>query len=67
MELNVVVREYEDGPSLTATWTWATGLFEQDRIADLARTWFEALEALADHTDNPDAGGYTPRTCWAPG
>ncbi|MFE7404308.1 AMP-binding protein, partial [Streptomyces sp. NPDC057557] len=60
VELNVVVREYEDGPSLTATWTWATGLFEQGRIADLARTWIEALEALADHADNPDAGGHTP-------
>ncbi|MFF2014300.1 amino acid adenylation domain-containing protein, partial [Streptomyces sp. NPDC058195] len=60
VELNVVVREYEDGPSLTATWTWATGLFEQDRIADLAHTWIAALEALADHADNPDAGGHTP-------
>ncbi|WP_338714886.1 amino acid adenylation domain-containing protein [Streptomyces acidiscabies] len=60
LELNVVVREYDDGPSLTATWTWATGLFDQDRIDTLARTWAEALEALADHADNPDAGGHTP-------
>ncbi|MFD5430043.1 amino acid adenylation domain-containing protein, partial [Streptomyces sp. NPDC127084] len=60
VELNVVVREYEDGPSLTATWTWATGLFDQDRIAELAHTWVEALEALADHADTPDAGGHTP-------
>ncbi|WP_416969940.1 non-ribosomal peptide synthase/polyketide synthase [Streptomyces sp. 4F14] len=60
LELNVVVREDDDGPSLTATWTWATGLFDQDRIAALAHTWAEALEALADHADNPDAGGHTP-------
>ncbi|QZZ33062.1 amino acid adenylation domain-containing protein [Streptomyces sp. ST1015] len=60
LELNVVVREYDDGPSLTATWTWATGLFDQDRIAGLAHTWAEALEALADHADHPDAGGHTP-------
>ncbi|MFD7507645.1 amino acid adenylation domain-containing protein, partial [Streptomyces sp. NPDC059850] len=60
VELNVLVREYEDGPALTATWTWATGLFEPDRIADLAHGWFAALQALADHADNPDAGGRTP-------
>ncbi|MCX4692919.1 non-ribosomal peptide synthase/polyketide synthase [Streptomyces sp. NBC_01408] len=60
VELNIVVREYEDRPALTAVWTWATDLFAPDWIPDLARTWCEALEAFTEHTDAPDAGGLTP-------
>ncbi|WP_256995259.1 MULTISPECIES: non-ribosomal peptide synthetase [unclassified Streptomyces] len=60
VELNTMVREDDTGTHLVAIWTWADGLFEQHRMEELARTWFDVLGALADHTAAPDAGGRTP-------
>lgn len=60
VELNTMVREDDTGTRLVAVWTWADGLFAQHRMEELARTWFDALRALADHAAAPDAGGRTP-------
>ncbi|HEY0699543.1 MAG TPA: condensation domain-containing protein, partial [Micromonospora sp.] len=60
LELNVVARESADGPRLEATFIWPDGLFDADDVADLAQSWFDALEGLVLHAEAPDAGGYTP-------
>ncbi|UNT00820.1 amino acid adenylation domain-containing protein [Streptomyces tubbatahanensis] len=60
IDLNIMVREDDSGPHLVAVWTWASGLFARHRMEELARAWFTALEALADHAAAPDAGGRTP-------
>ncbi|MET9551181.1 amino acid adenylation domain-containing protein [Streptomyces sp. NPDC006627] len=60
VELNTMVREDDTGTHLVAVWTWADELFEQHRMEELARTWFDVLGALADHAAAPDAGGRTP-------
>ncbi|MET8014848.1 amino acid adenylation domain-containing protein [Streptomyces sp. NPDC005271] len=60
LELNAAARDTPRGPELAAVWTWAGGLLAEDEIRDLARLWFQALEALAGHAQNPDAGGLTP-------
>ncbi|MFF9785277.1 amino acid adenylation domain-containing protein [Streptomyces nigrescens] len=60
LELNAATRETPDGPQLAAVWTWAAELLTEDGVRDLASCWFRALEALAEHAQNPDAGGLTP-------
>ncbi|XVQ08589.1 amino acid adenylation domain-containing protein [Spirillospora sp. CA-255316] len=53
------------GPELTATWTWAGGLFDAARVQDLADRWCEALRGLVAHVvdgreDGGPVGGFTP-------
>ncbi|MFI6099300.1 amino acid adenylation domain-containing protein [Lentzea sp. NPDC051213] len=56
IELNAVTR----GERLSATWSWPGALLSEQDVADLARTWFRALEALVKHAGAGTAGGYTP-------
>ncbi|RJL21417.1 non-ribosomal peptide synthetase, partial [Bailinhaonella thermotolerans] len=44
------------GEGLTATWTWAGGVLTEDRVRDLAETWFAVLRGLRDAT----GAGFTP-------
>ncbi|WP_455431705.1 non-ribosomal peptide synthase/polyketide synthase [Streptomyces griseosporeus] len=60
VEINAYVEESADGPRLGATWTYAPGVLTDDEAAALADGWFEALTALAEHAQRPDAGGLTP-------
>ncbi|MBM7774387.1 amino acid adenylation domain-containing protein/non-ribosomal peptide synthase protein (TIGR01720 family) [Actinokineospora baliensis] len=50
----------EDGPTLTAHWMYAAGLFTADQVAALAERWIAALKALVAHAKGPGAGGRTP-------
>ncbi len=50
----------ERRPRLTAVWTWAGRLLDEDAVRDLAGGWFRALTALAAHAERPEAGGITP-------
>ncbi len=60
VELNALTRDENGGPRLTAVWTWAGRLLDEDAVRDLGESWFRALTALAAHAERPDAGGITP-------
>ena len=60
LEVNALTHDAADGPKLNATWTWAPALLSEAAVRDLAQCWFDALEALVRHVDQPDAGGRTP-------
>ena len=60
LELNAITLQEPDGPQLSATWSWSSGLLSEEAVGDLARGWFQALEALVRHTAEPGAGGHTP-------
>ncbi|WP_447040836.1 amino acid adenylation domain-containing protein [Streptomyces sp. DSM 118878] len=60
LELNAAARDTPRGPELAAVWTWAADLLTEDRVEELARLWFRALQSLATHAERPDAGGLTP-------
>ncbi|MEV0219673.1 amino acid adenylation domain-containing protein [Streptomyces sp. NPDC050704] len=48
---------------LTATWSWAPGIWSEDDVRTLADLWFEALAsqaAQATQADGTRAGGHTP-------
>ncbi|TDC90506.1 non-ribosomal peptide synthetase [Actinomadura sp. 7K507] len=64
IEVNAHTRDLPDGPELSATWTWAGGLFDEAAIEDLAERWYTALRGLVAHVvDGPSegpVGGFTP-------
>ncbi|MFC5748039.1 condensation domain-containing protein, partial [Actinomadura rugatobispora] len=66
IEVNAHTRDLPGtGPELTATWTWAGGLFDEARVQDLADRWCEALRGLVAHVvdgreDGGPVGGFTP-------
>ncbi|MFJ8792347.1 amino acid adenylation domain-containing protein [Streptomyces sp. NPDC102462] len=59
LELNARTNDGPRGPELSATWSWADGVLDEDEVRELAELWFKALEAVADHAENPEAGGLT--------
>ncbi|MFC6882172.1 amino acid adenylation domain-containing protein [Actinomadura yumaensis] len=64
IEVNAHTRDLPDGPVLTATWTWAGGLFGDGEVAGLAGLWTDALRGLVAHVADGGAdgpvGGFTP-------
>ena len=60
VEVNALTLDGADGPTLSATWSWAPALLSDAAVGDLARGWFRALEALVRHAAQPGAGGRTP-------
>ncbi|MFF4553811.1 amino acid adenylation domain-containing protein [Streptomyces sp. NPDC001422] len=60
LDLNAATEDRPDGPHLVANWSWPAALFDEERIRELADTWFRALRALVDHTAHPSSGGHTP-------
>ncbi|MFK2891137.1 amino acid adenylation domain-containing protein, partial [Dyella flagellata] len=58
--LNAIAYDSAERTELVAHWTWAQKLFNEDDIADLANTWFAALNTLAEVARQPGAGGFTP-------
>ncbi|WP_433337020.1 amino acid adenylation domain-containing protein [Spirillospora sp. CA-294931] len=57
VEVNAHTRDLPDGPELRATWTWASGLFTEERVGDLAERWSAVLRMLAS---GGAGGGFTP-------
>ncbi|MEU1820006.1 amino acid adenylation domain-containing protein [Streptomyces roseifaciens] len=47
-------------PELAVEWSWPAALFTEEQVAALATRWFDALDALARHAEDPGAGGITP-------
>ncbi|HEX7660638.1 MAG TPA: amino acid adenylation domain-containing protein [Pseudonocardiaceae bacterium] len=60
IEINAVTQDGPDGPRLSATLLYPTGVLTEQRMRALADRWLAALAALADHARRPDAGGFTP-------
>ncbi|GDY48198.1 hypothetical protein SANT12839_090800 [Streptomyces antimycoticus] len=59
LELNARTDDGPRGPELAATWTWAEGILDRTEVGALADLWFQALTALTEHAERPDAGGLT--------
>ncbi|MEV7864469.1 condensation domain-containing protein, partial [Streptomyces hirsutus] len=60
LEINAVTHDHVDGPQLTITFTWAGELLAEQDVSDLGDAWVTALTALAEHAQDPHAGGRTP-------
>ncbi|WNE94150.1 amino acid adenylation domain-containing protein [Streptomyces luomodiensis] len=60
LELNARTHDSPQGSELVAYWTWAGHLLDETEVRELAGLWFQALEALVAHAQNPHAGGLTP-------
>ncbi|WP_432587792.1 amino acid adenylation domain-containing protein [Streptomyces sp. HD1123-B1] len=60
LTVNAVTETHADGPRLSATWTWPGELLTEDEVAEVARGWFTALEALVAHAGRPGGGGLSP-------
>jgi non-ribosomal peptide synthase protein (TIGR01720 family) len=60
LAVNALTIDAADGARLRAIWSWAPALLSEAEVGDLARCWFEALEALVRHAAAPGAGGRSP-------
>ncbi|WP_040833504.1 non-ribosomal peptide synthetase, partial [Nocardia brevicatena] len=60
IDINAIVTDSADGPSLGASFAFPTGLLTRERAQELADLWVAALTALAEHVRRPDSGGFTP-------
>ncbi|RPE27817.1 non-ribosomal peptide synthetase [Kitasatospora cineracea] len=60
LDVNAHTEDGPDGPRLTARWTWAADLLGEADVAALADAFDRALRAVAEHSAQPDAGGWTP-------
>ncbi|SCF49033.1 non-ribosomal peptide synthase domain TIGR01720/amino acid adenylation domain-containing protein [Micromonospora matsumotoense] len=47
--LNAQTEDRASGPQLVATWSWPDGVFAEESVDELARLWFDALQALVTH------------------
>ena len=48
IELTALVQDYVNGPELIASWSWASRLFPESVIQDLAESWFEILKQFVE-------------------
>ncbi|MFJ6217445.1 condensation domain-containing protein, partial [Streptomyces sp. NPDC092296] len=60
LEIIAATHDTPDGPQLTADFTWPAALFTTTDILHLTTLWHQALQALATHAQDPQAGGLTP-------
>ena len=60
IEVNALTLDASEGATLSATWSWVPALLGEEAVRELARSWFQALEALVRHGAQPGAGGRTP-------
>ena len=61
LEINAFVREEKEGERrLSVNLAWPGRLLDDDTVARITDTWFEALRAFTRHAQDPSAGGHTP-------
>ncbi|WP_326680797.1 MULTISPECIES: condensation domain-containing protein [unclassified Streptomyces] len=60
LRLTAAAQDHVDGPQLTFTCTWAGELLDEQDVRNLGDAWVTALTALAEHAQDPHAGGRTP-------
>ena len=56
---NAGTLDTESGPTLQASWTWATAALDDEQVDRLSRLWFDALGGICTHVRN-GGGGLTP-------
>ncbi|HNM85331.1 MAG TPA: amino acid adenylation domain-containing protein, partial [Mycobacterium sp.] len=57
--VNAGTLDTESGPTLQASWTWATAALDDEQVHRLSRLWFDALGGICTHVRN-GGGGLTP-------
>ncbi|WP_037685472.1 non-ribosomal peptide synthetase [Streptomyces aureocirculatus] len=60
LNVSAYVTDSERGPRLATRLDFPSGLFTQAEVEELAALWRTALEGLAKHATQSDAGGLTP-------
>ncbi|WP_051854800.1 non-ribosomal peptide synthetase [Streptomyces sp. NRRL B-1347] len=60
LDINAHVTDAPTGPVLAALFTAPRGVLPAADVRELADLWCRALEGLARHAEQPDAGGPTP-------
>ncbi|MFH9070596.1 non-ribosomal peptide synthetase [Streptomyces alboflavus] len=60
LNISAYVTDTEHGPRLATRLDFPSGLFTRAEVDELAGLWRTALEGLARHAAEPDAGGLTP-------
>ncbi|MEU3223348.1 amino acid adenylation domain-containing protein [Streptomyces sp. NPDC006976] len=60
LDINAHTEDLPDGPRLVARWTWPSDLLKEEDVGALADAFTRALRAIAEHAEQPGAGGYTP-------
>ncbi|WP_031488145.1 condensation domain-containing protein [Streptomyces bicolor] len=60
LEAAATVQDRADGPELTVTLSWPSGLLDEAAAQELGQAWIRVLSSLAAHTAGPAAGGHTP-------
>ncbi|MFG2647895.1 amino acid adenylation domain-containing protein [Streptomyces sp. NPDC048436] len=61
LEAGAAIQDTSEGPELSVTLTWPTGVLDEPDAEQLGRLWLDLLAGLAAHTTAPGAGGHTPR------
>ncbi|MFJ4501024.1 amino acid adenylation domain-containing protein [Streptomyces sp. NPDC088864] len=60
LDINAHTEDLPDGPRLVTRWTWPSDLLKEEDVGALAEAFARALRAIAEHAEQPGAGGYTP-------
>jgi non-ribosomal peptide synthase domain TIGR01720 len=60
LDINAFVTDGAEGPILSATFAYPSGVLADDDVSEMADLWSSALTALAGHARTPEAGGLTP-------
>jgi non-ribosomal peptide synthase protein (TIGR01720 family) len=60
LEINAITEETPAGPRLAIHLAWPAALLTEADVTELGELWRTALDALAEHAGNPEAGGLTP-------
>lgn len=60
LSINALTQDAEDGTELAVSFVWPEGVVDEQTVRDVADTWFEILDSLAEYATQPGAGGRTP-------
>ncbi len=60
LDINAHTEDRPEGPRLVARWTWPSDLLKEEDVGALAEAFHRALRAVAEHAEQPGAGGWTP-------
>ncbi|MGO4851150.1 hypothetical protein AB4093_36070, partial [Inquilinus sp. 2KB_12] len=60
LSVDAVTWDRPAGPELVAHWSWASGLYGEDEVRDLAEGWFRLLERLMAYAGEVGSVGLTP-------
>ncbi|MFF9850446.1 amino acid adenylation domain-containing protein [Streptomyces litmocidini] len=60
LDVNAHTEDRPGGPCLVTRWTWPGELLPEPEVTALAEAFGRALRAIAEHAEQPDAGGWTP-------